>query len=66
MGFVTLIVTVLVAFLILGMFDGFFAKANHAARFFASNMMPVFVELVAVSIIALIVGSIFSLFGRRR
>ena len=65
-GFVTLILTVLVAFLILGLFDGFFARANHAARFFAANMMPVFVELVAVSIIALIIGAIFSLFPRRR
>ena len=66
LGFVTLILTVLVVFLICGMFDGFFAKANNAAHFFAGNMMPVFVELVAVSIIALIVGSIFSLFGGRR
>ena len=66
MGFVTLILTVLVVFLICGMFNGFFAKANKAAHFFAGNMMPVFIELVAVSIIALIVGSIFSLFGGRR
>ena len=65
-GFVTLILTVLVVFLICGMFDGFFASANHAARFFAVNMMPVFIELVAVSIIALIVGAIFSLFPKRR
>ena len=65
-GFVTLILTILGVFLICGLFDGFYEKASYAARFFAANMMPVFVELAAVSIIALIVGAIFSLFGRRR
>ena len=64
-GFVSLILTILCVFLIFGLFDGFYEKASYAARFFAANMMPVFVELAAVSIIALIVGTFFSLFSRR-
>ena len=66
MGFVTLIITVLVAFLICGLFDGFFDKAAEASLVFTAGMMPVFVELVVVSIIAFVVGLFFSLFGTRR
>ena len=60
-GFITLILTILVVFLIGGLFGGFYDKAAYGAHFFAGCMVPVFLEMAAVSVIALIIGLFFSI-----
>ena len=60
-GFFILIIIILGLFLLGGMVNGFYDRAAYTARFFAGCMMPVFVEMVAVSVVAFIIGLLFSI-----